>query len=252
LRHSITFSLGKYQISINYWLFILFLLFQTLLNELGYWQLDRAKEKNHRIMLLKSSASQLVTDFSKITQDDLVRFSPVRFDAFLSDDNTYLIENKIQNGNLGYHVLNLITEKSTGRNIFVNRGWINAKANRENLPKVTNPPFDWTILGRIYPINQDILSSAAVIEQFDQVYRLPVMDVGILTKLEEKLGRKIEPFLIRLDKNQDNSFEIDWQWISMLPEKHLAYAFQWFALAFTLLIISVIASLKRKDNNNLA
>ncbi|MBL4774099.1 MAG: DbpA RNA binding domain-containing protein, partial [Alcanivoracaceae bacterium] len=160
--------------------------------------------------------------------------------------------NKIQNGNLGYHVLNLITEKSTGRNVFVNRGWINANANRENLPKVTNPPFDWTVLGRIYPINQELLSSTAEIEQFHQVYRLPVMDVGILTKLEEKLGRKIEPFLIRLDKNQDNSFEIDWQWISMLPEKHLAYAFQWFSLAFTLLVISVIASLKRKDNNNLA
>ncbi len=219
---------------------------QTLLNELGYWQLDRAKEKKQRMVQLESSANQLITDFSTISSDDLKQFMPVKFDAFLSDENTYLIENKIQNGELGYHVLNLVTEKSTGKKVFVNRGWISAKANRKNLPKVTNPPFDWQVSGRIYPINQDILSAEAEIEQYDQVYRLPVIDVHVFAKLEEKLGESIEPFLIRLDKNDENGFKIDWQWISMQPEKHLAYAFQWFALAFTLLVISFIASIERK------
>jgi surfeit locus 1 family protein len=249
LRHSISYSLGKYQVNINFWLFILFLLMQTLLNELGYWQLERAKEKTQRMIQLDSSANQLITDFSKISQDDLTHFMPVKFEAFLSDDNTYLIENKIQNGKLGYHVLNLVTEKSTGRKVLINRGWISAKANRKNLPQVTNPPFDWLIIGRIYPINQDILSSEAEIEQYDQVYRIPVMDINVLAKLKEKLGENIEPFLVRLEKNQGSGFVIDWQWISMLPEKHLGYAFQWFALAFTLLIISIIASVKRRDNN---
>ncbi len=219
---------------------------QTLLNELGYWQLERAKLKNQRVVQLESSASQLITDFSKISSDDLKKFMPIKFDAFLSDENTYLIENKIQNGELGYHVLNLVTEKSTGKKVFVNRGWVNAKANRKNLPQVTNPPFEWQVIGRIYPINQDILSSEAEIEQYDQVYRLPVMDIHVFAKLEEKLGETIEPFLIRLDKNQKNGFKVDWQWISMLPEKHLAYAFQWFALSFTLLVASLIVSIKRK------
>jgi len=248
LRHSISYSLGNYQVNINVWLFILFLLMQTLLNELGYWQLDRAKEKKQRMVQLDSSANQLLTDFSKITSGDLKQFMPIKFEAFLSDDNTYLIENKIQNGELGYHVLNLVTEKSTGKKVFVNRGWISAKANRKNLPKVTNPPFDWLVLGRIYPLNQDVLSAKAEIEQYDQVYRLPVMDVHVFKKLEEKLGETIEPFIIRLDKNQDNGFNIDWQWISMKPEKHLAYAFQWFALAFTLLIVSIVAATKRKTS----
>ncbi|PHS14867.1 MAG: hypothetical protein COA86_14415 [Kangiella sp.] len=248
MRHSISYSLGNYQVNINVWLFILFLLMQTLLNELGYWQLDRAKEKKQRMVQLDSSANQLLTDFSKITSEDLKQFMPIKFEAFLSDDNTYLIENKIQNGELGYHVLNLVTEKSTGKKVFVNRGWVSAKANRKNLPKVTNPPFDWLVLGRIYPLNQDILSAKAEIEQYDQVYRLPVMDVHVFKKLEEKLGETIEPFIIRLDKNQNSGFNIDWQWISMKPEKHLAYAFQWFALAFTLLIVSIVAATKRKTS----
>ncbi len=249
MRHSISYSIGKYQVNINFWLFILFLLMQTLLNELGYWQLERAKEKKQRIAQLDSSVNQLITDFSEISSDDLKQFMPIRFDVFLSDENTYLIENEIQNGELGYHVLNLVTEKSTGKKVFVNRGWISAKTNRKNLPKVANPPFEWQVSGRIYPINQDILSSEAEIEQYDQVYRLPVMDIHVFAMLEEKLGESIEPFLIRLDKNHDNGFNIDWQWISMLPEKHLAYAFQWFALAFTLLIISAVASVKRKKHN---
>jgi len=249
LRHSISYSIGKYQVNINVWLFILFLLMQTLLNELGYWQLERAKEKKQRIMMLESSSNQMLNDFKNIEQTNLEQFSPIKFEAFLTDDNTYLIENKIQNGELGYHVLNLVTEKSTGRKLFVNRGWVSAKANRKNLPEVTDPPFDWKVQGRIYPINQDVLSAKAEIEQYDQVYRLPVMDVHVLAKLQERLGKNIEPFLIRLDKNQDNGFNIDWQWISMLPEKHLAYAFQWFALAFTLLVISFLASIKRKKTN---
>ena len=248
MKHSIEYNVGKYQLTINFWFFIIFLLIQTGLNELGYWQIERAKQKTQRVALLKSTETDLVTDFSTITSSEVTRFSPVKFDAFLADDNTYLIENKIQNGELGYHVLNLVTEKSTGKKLFVNRGWVSAKANRKNLPKVTNPPFDWQVLGRMYPINQDILSAKAEIEQYDLVYRLPVMDVNILAKLEKKLNEDIEPFLIRLDKSQDNAFAIDWQWISMLPDKHLAYAFQWFALSFTLLIISIVVAVKRKKN----
>jgi surfeit locus 1 family protein len=35
----------------------------------------------------------------------------------------------------------------------------------------------------------------------------------------------------------------DWRPAVMRPEQHLAYAFQWFALAITVLVIFVVANL---------
>lgn len=246
MKHSIQFNLGRYQLTINYWFLILFLLIQTGLNELGFWQLSRAQEKQQRINLLKRNDENRTVDLSRLSIDDINRFVRVEEQTLLFDRVNYLVENKIQNGELGYHVLNIVSDLSGDKYFLVNRGWIPGLANRTDLPRVKLPPSKWQLAGRTYPINLQVLSSSAEIENHGKISRLPVMDGHIHSMLEKQLGIKLEPFILRLDQDVKSTFAVDWSWIAMSPEKHLAYAFQWFALALAFLIISIAVLIKKR------
>jgi surfeit locus 1 family protein len=54
---------------------------------------------------------------------------------------------------------------------------------------------------------------------------------------------------VLLNAQETSSFVRDWQPVVMAPEKHLAYAAQWFLLAFAALVIFVIAQRNKLKRN---
>ena len=218
---------------------------QTGLNELGYWQLSRAQEKQFRLESLSKNDMPVLTSLEGVNQNFIDDFGFVNLDVELAEPVNFLIENRIQNGNLGYHVLNLVREINSDRYLFINRGWIEAKADRKELPKVDLPPNFWKVKSRVYQINQQVLSGNAEIENHGKIIRMPIMDAHMKKKLEERFNLQIEAYLLRLDKDAVGAFNVDWDWVSMSPEKHLGYAFQWFALSLAFLIASLFALIKK-------
>ncbi len=66
-------------------------------------------------------------------------------------------------------------------------------------------------------------------------------------KMSEKLQRIILGFQVQLAKDQANGYIREWHIVSrMPPEKHIAYAFQWFALAVTLFLLMLWISCKKQ------
>ena len=245
LRHSVEYKFKKYRLTINFWFLILFLLVQTGLNELGYWQLSRAQEKQIRLERLNKNDLPTLTSLDGVNQSFIDDFGYINLEVELAEPVNFLVENRIQNGNLGYHVLNLVREVSSDRYLLINRGWIEGKADRNELPKIELPPNLWKVKSRIYQINQQVLSENAEIENYGKIIRIPVMDAHIKRKLEEAFNLHIEAYLLRLEKDVVGSFNVDWDWVSMSPEKHLGYAFQWFALSLAFLIASLFALIKK-------
>ena len=61
------------------------------------------------------------------------------------------------------------------------------------------------------------------------------------------------PFVVYLDENEALGFVKNWTPIVMPPEKHRAYAFQWFSLAVAWLSLMIWASYRSgrdSDVNN--
>ncbi len=245
MRHSVQYKIGQYQLTINYWFLIVFLLVQTGLNELGYWQLSRAQEKQQRLELLAENENSVVKNLGSISETEIRDFSKVEVEVELASRKSILVENKIQNGNLGYHVLNLVHEVESNKYILVNRGWVEGLANRSDVPKVDLPANYWQLKARFYPINSQVLSGDAEIEEYGNTIRIPVLDSSVLQGLEKLLSADIEPYVLRIDKQDTYALEVDWAWVSMAPEKHLGYAFQWFALSLAFLIVSLFVLVKR-------
>ncbi|MDQ7048037.1 MAG: SURF1 family protein [Enterobacterales bacterium] len=248
MSHSIEYNIGRYRLTINFWFLILFLLVQTGLNELGFWQIERAKQKQAFLDKVNRSSEYTNIDFNAVSAPDIQNYKHVKLEAFTDLNQSILVENVIQNGKLGYQVLQLVTEKQSQKRLLINRGWIAGRANRSDIPSVDAAPYDWSISGRLSPIHQQLLSGKAELEIYPRLVRVPVLDLSIVSQLEKQFRVSIEPYVIRLDENTQGHFDVLWNWVSMSPEKHLGYAFQWFGLSFAFLIASLFALIKKNKN----
>ncbi len=64
--------------------------------------------------------------------------------------------------------------------------------------------------------------------------------------IEKVLGAKVESRIVLLDPAAPNGYERVWRPAMQFgPERHLAYAIQWFAFALVALIIFIALSLRR-------
>ena len=137
--------------------------------------------------------------------------------------------------------------------MLVNRGWLSGGMDRRVLPLIpTLGPGP--ISGYLYR------SSGKAIVLRDQVWEKNVWPLVIqsidVEKISVLLGLKIYPYQLRVvdntaDENGNTDrdsavLETGWQVVNALPEKSIAYAVQWFAMALALLILTIFA------NSNLA
>ena len=219
LRHSVDFKFKQYRITINFWFLIIFLLIQAGLNELGYWQLSRAQEKQARLEILSNNQEPILTSLEQVDQSFVDNFGFVQLDLELAEQVNLLVENKIQKGKLGYHVLNLVQDSSSNRYLLINRGRKGARANRKDIPAVDLPSREWKVTARVYQINEQVLSGGAEIENHGKVLRLPVLDLHIKQQLENRFNVLIEPYILRLEEDTAASFDINWEWINMRSEE---------------------------------
>ena len=247
MKYRIEYRLGRYQIHINFWYLIIFLVIQSVLNELGFWQLNRAKEKQYRIVQLEKGSASVVSRLDALTTQHIEQFQSVELNLALVGYTTLLLDNKIDNKRPGYHVLNIATESSSGKTVLINRGWVYAGEQREKLPTVEMPNNQWFVSGRVYPLAEQAISTAsAAIESTHDYLRLPVLDKNILAEVEKRLDVSLEPYIIRLNSGAQSALKTNWVWTNMSPEKHLAYAIQWFALALAFLVVSLIVCIRKR------
>ncbi len=251
LKSTIEYNIGRYHVRINIWLLIVFLILQTLLNELGFWQLNRAKEKQQRLAQVEAGKLNSIKNLADVNNAHLLKFQQVDLGLTILRELPIFVDNKTHKKAPGYHVLQVAQDKQSGKAILINRGWVFADNQRVSLPvdKIEKFEFDKQIkiTGRLYPISQEpITSLQGELEKLNSGYRIPYLDNNILAELKKNYQLDLEPYIVRIDSADDFALTVNWQWTNMPVEKHLAYAVQWFGLALALLIISLIVAVKRR------
>ena len=207
-------------------IFLLALIFLPLLTGLGFWQLDRAGQK--QILLQQwQRAPQLVhlpeTDAVTVgSRLDLAgRFEP---------DTYYLLDNRTREGRVGYEVIGVFLPEHQGQTILVNLGWIAGSASRAELPEVELPVESLRLQGRlVQPVDSFLLARDYWPE--NRVIRIQQIDMARMSVRHPRLY----PLLLRLDQSLVSGLEPGWKIVNISPERHLGYAVQWFGLALVLL-----------------
>ena len=218
----------------------LIVLFVVLI-KLGFWQLSSADKKQQSIDAREQAMNIAMTQLPDAGEVEKHHAQRVSLTGRFDFEQTVLLDNKILNGQVGYHVLIPFypnADASTDM-VLVDAGWVAAGARRDVLPTLTQWQGIEQVNGFIYqselnPFIQNIernkpISFPHVISQFDIDEMTTVFDVSLY------------PAMIRLNPASEWGYEKNWLWQNrMTPEKHRGYAVQWFALAATLLLLSSV------------
>ncbi|MDD5577813.1 MAG: SURF1 family protein [Methylobacter sp.] len=215
---------------------------------LGIWQLERSEQKRAYLELEHRQAVSEVLHLSPTTEDnkEALKYRKVEVKGHYDTAHQFLIDNQVSDGKPGYFVLTPFILEGAAKAVLVNRGWIPLNRDRSVLPNVEIKKLQATITGRVnnFPSVGIKLAGADVpTDTWPAVVQ--VADSHILAKT---LGYPLFQFQIELDKDLPDGFKREWRTTTlMLPEQHIAYAVQWFALALILTIIFIWYSFKKNN-----
>jgi len=197
---------------------------------LGFWQLDRAEEKRQ----LLDAPQILLTTLNNITLANL--HQPIRLSGYFDNEHPILLDNQINNKQAGYHLYLPFT--SQHRTILVNLGWIRATQQRSQLPKIKRFEGDFSITGNLsLPQGSPLLLGDNAMMTEQGVLRV---QKTVTSDIQSHIPYELAPLLLQLDNDTKLGFIKNWTITVMPPEKHIAYAVQWFALGAAIFVSSII------------
>jgi surfeit locus 1 family protein len=227
---------------------IAYLAMFTVLLSLGAWQIHRADEKQVYIDLQAQRINEHIDLTSTQTSVDVKqdRYKQASLTGHFDTTQQFLLDNQIHESKVGYFVMTPFKIKNTNKAILVNRGWIPLIEPRAILPDVTFQPEsnDVTVTGRIntFPSVGIQLEGATQPTQ-TQPAVVQVLDDTVLSK---KLGYDLLNFQLELSSDAPHGYVRNWSIVTVIPpEKHLAYALQWFGLALVLTVMFIKMALKK-------
>ncbi|PWV61700.1 SURF1 family protein [Plasticicumulans acidivorans] len=212
------------------------LLLSACFGALGVWQLQRAAEKTARQAEWAARPSLPVLALgSTDVADAQLRFRRAQGRGRYLAGHEFLLLNRPHAGRNGFEVYTPFEMTGGAALLLVDRGWIES-ARVSQLPAVPPPPAE------------SLLISGLLAEPANPGLRLGTIEAAgvwprAVTWLDtdaaaRALGRPVLGAVLLLDAAQPGGFLREWQVEidGFGPQRHQAYAFQWFALALTVLV----------------
>ncbi|CAH9019847.1 SURF1 family protein [Candidatus Nitrosacidococcus sp. I8] len=223
----------------------------VVLSSLGFWQLRRADVKRSIELALEERGSDVpILIGDKRLNQKTDEYRKIIVEGHFDNQHTMLVDNQIYQSQVGYYILTPLLYKEN-KAILINRGWIAANLDRQKLPPIElTDNLVVTVLGTLYhPFKKPpfYLGKEEDWESSGWPKLIQYMDIE---KLELELGYSLQPLIIQLDPNQPNGFARSWPSSpsEMGTQRHIAYAIQWFSMAFIAFGIFIVL-IKREINN---
>jgi cytochrome oxidase assembly protein ShyY1 len=199
---------------------------------LGVWQWHRAGEKRLVQQQYAELQGRAPADVAQLSSPPM-NYTRVTVRGRYDNSRNWLLDNRVLGGRVGFEVLTPFVFGQAGV-VLVNRGWIIGDPARRVLPVIPAVDGVVTLTGYAYrPETNARVGSASpstawprVIEQIDFV----------------RIDRTLPAWTLRLDPDAAGALRPEWPVVTGSPEKHVAYAVQWFAMAFALLLLWLLRS----------
>ena len=216
---------------------------------LGWWQLERAEFKQAQEVRREAEDARPATLLGSgvprvAAQPEAWNHRRVRaFGRYLS--RHFLLDNRTRGGVAGYHVLSPFAfDDAQTLGVVVNRGWIPLGPDRSHLPEIPTPAETLELRGRSRVPGEAFLLGESGYRS--ETWPRVVQSIE-LEQMEQALGIALLPFVVEQSANDLHGFDREWRpYGGLSPQRHLGYAFQWFALAATLLVIYVVLNFRRR------
>ena len=237
--------IGSFEFRPGLWPTLVTLILLPFLSGLGLWQLERAGWKQTLVDMHAARTREPAVALSSLLPVTVTsEYRNVTVTGHFDLAHQLLLDNRLHQGRAGYQVLTPLRLNDASTMVLVNRGWVPTGASRAVLPELAGPagPVHLSALVKLPP--EEIFRLGAAEERhagWPQVVQ--AIDIAAL---EDRLGVALLPLLLLLDPDDAHGFVRDWKPVyGTSPDKHRAYALQWFTLAAVLLLIYIGVNSKR-------
>lgn len=242
---------GNYRFRPGLWPTLATLALLPVLIGLGVWQFQRAEWKQG---LIDANAARAL--LPPVELDSLAPFSrddqyrPVVVRGHYDLAHQLLLDNRTWEGHPGYEVLTPLLLSDGRQAVLVNRGWVPANPDRSKLPDLPAVAGD-IVVNATLKLPPDKIFRLSEVEEapagWPRVVQQP--EFGLLERL---LGYPLQPVILLLDSADPHGFRRDWQPVyGVTPDKHRAYAAQWFTMALVLVLIYIGVNTRRIANDGM-
>lgn len=212
------------------------LVFIILFSWAGFWQLDRAQQKNELVALFEDDAP-----YSRLHNDMPVEiFQRIESLGQYESERQVLIDNIVMAGRVGYYVVTPFRLAPDAPLLIVNRGWI-GKEQLSALADISVADEFITVRGRVGRLprvgirpGEAFEGPGAGTDSWPKVAVYPTLD-----ELAKELDVELLPFVLLLSPDADGGYVRQWQPPQSSPMMHYGYAFQWFVMALAVFAILV-------------
>jgi surfeit locus 1 family protein len=230
-----TFSMFNREFTISLPGLLVYLLLLSLFCSLGVWQLGRAEQKFQLLAQQQVADDSPGMNLNEVVPEDIqaLRYQAAVAMGRYDGEHQFLLDNQIMDGKPGFFVLTPFFVAGGEQIVLVNRGWIPLGKDRNTMPDIKLNASPVAVRGRI--------------NQFPSVgIKLKGAEIpgdgwpSLLQRVEtqavsDSLGYRVANFQLELDPSEPEGYRREWKTsFGLPPEKHIAYALQWFALALTL------------------
>lgn len=210
---------------------------------LGQWQMGRAADKQaiEVELNLRESAAPLPLGPAPVAIDE-AEYRRVRVTGEFVRGWPVYLDNRPHQGAAGFYVLMPFRIAGSDLHVLVERGWVpRNQADRAKLPVITTPAGEVEIHGvvrrnpgRVLELGRaEGLRPGAIMQNLD------------IAEFARASGLRMQPVLIEQTSAEQDGLVRDWPRPSSGIDKHLGYAFQWYALAGTAFLFFVVTGFRR-------
>jgi surfeit locus 1 family protein len=201
--------------------------------QLGRWQWHRAEEKRVLEASYAAAGADFASELGTRATTALPRYAQVRMHGRYDAAHQFLLDNMSHGGQAGYQVLTPF-RLDDGRLLLVNRGWVPLpEGRRDRLPELSLPDeVEVNIGGRLDTFPAAAIAAGTVAPAADPTWPKRT-SYPTASQLGQALGQPVDERQLLLGEGEPNGYVRDWHeaLIGFGPQRHVAYALQWWALA---------------------
>ena len=187
-----------------------------------------------------------VVPLEQLDPQNKIEYRRVLVSGKFDSSHQVLLDNQVHQTRAGYHIVTPLKIAGSDRAILVNRGWVDGKRQRDNLPQFDTPQEQVEVTGGLkHPggVGLKLGEHSYTKESWPLVVQWLDID-----ELKTQTGYDLYPYVLRLGKQEPYGFVREWKIVSSSPEQSTSYAVQWFTLAFVLLVIYVFVNSRKTDH----
>ena len=214
------------------------------------WQLDRAAYKTGLQQQIEAAAEAPPLSLQAGVDGDPARLAwhPIEARGRFDPSRVVFLDNRLRDGVPGYEVLTAMRLSGSDRVLLVNRGWIAAPRQREQLPRVDTPAGEVRVQGFAF------LPSERFMELRSGTDDASRWQNWTLARAQERWAIDLLPVAMlqsvpiegdAAGAGQGDVLARDWPRPDAGIDKHRGYALQWFSFAAIGCIVWLLLSFRQ-------